>query len=69
MFNKSELQIIDLCLMVQISEIKEKLKYYKACRMYERVNGLRAALTSFEAIREKVAHLAEETEQLTVTKI
>lgn len=69
MFSKSELQLIDLCLMVQISEIKEKLKYYKACCMYERVNRLRYALKHFEAIREKVAQLAEETVQLTVTKI
>lgn len=69
MFSKSELQTLDLCLMVQISEIKEKLKIYKACRMTERLENSQRALKHFEAIREKVAHLAEETEQLTVTKI
>lgn len=69
MFSKSELQTLDLCLMVQISEMKAKLKYYKACCMYERVNGCREAIKHFEEIREKVVHLVDEAEQLTVTKI
>lgn len=69
MFSKSELQLIDLCLMVQISEIKAKLKYWQSCRMYERVNGCREAIKHFEKLREKVAHLEEETEQLELKQV
>ena len=66
MFSKSELHVIDLCLMAQIFETKSKLKFYNSCRMWERVNGCREALRRLEELREKVLRLENEVKQLEI---
>lgn len=68
MFSKSELQTLDLCLMVQISEMKAKLKFYNSCRMFERVNSCRNAIRSLEQLREKILRFENEVKQIEFKK-
>lgn len=64
MFSVAELNAIELILLTQISELKERLKFYKACRMYDRLKSCQCSLNYFEELRNKVAELKESNEQI-----
>lgn len=66
MFNASELKVIELLLILQISELQDKLRFYRAIRKYARIDELRKAIKHFEDIREKVVHMKKEVKQIEI---
>ena len=66
MFSYLDLQLIELCLMAQIGEIKGKLKFWISVRNYERIFSCRRSLKHFEELRQKVIDLANVNHQIEI---